>query len=136
RVSEAQESELQVFHARRNARLGEIGVLTKRGVQLNEQIHGFSAVIAGKKDEVASYEEEVGDLAALLKEGFVDKQRLREQQRSVVRLKSEIAELQSSITRTRLQISETELQIMQLNKDFIAEVVSKQSEVQTQIYDL
>lgn len=136
RVIEAQQSEMQVFQARRNARLGEIGVLQKRVVQLDEQIQGLNAVIAGKKNEAASYGEEVADLSALLKEGFADKQRLREQERNVVRLGSEIAELQSSIARTRLQIGETELQIMQLNKDFVAEVVSKQSEVQTLIFDL
>ncbi len=136
RVLEAQQNETQVFQARRSARLGEIGVLQKRVVQLEEQIRGINAVIAGKQKEAAFYEEEVGDLSALLKEGFVDKQRLREQQRNGVRLLSEIAELRSSIASARLQIGETELQIMQLNKDFIAEVVTLQSEVQTKIFDL
>lgn len=136
RVLEAQQNEAQVFQARRSARLGETGVLQKRVVQLDEQIRGINAVIAGKQKEAAFYEEEVGDLSALLKEGFVDKQRLREQQRNGVRLLSEIAELRSSIAGARLQIGETELQIMQLNKDFIAEVVTQQSEVQTKIFDL
>jgi len=136
RVLEAQQNEVQVFHARRLARLGEIGVLKKRAVQLDEQIRGLNAVIAGKQKESAFYDEEVGDLSALLKEGFVDKQRLREQQRNAVRLQSEIAELKSSIASARLQIGETELQIMQLNKDFIAEVATQQSEVQTKIFDL
>lgn len=136
RVLEAQQNEAQVFQARRSARLGEIGVLQKRVVQLDEQIRGLTAVIAGKQKEAAFYEEEVSDLSALLKEGFVDKQRLREQQRNEVRLQSEIAELRSSIASARLQIGETKLQIMQLNKDFIAEVVTQQSEVQTKIFDL
>ncbi|MGV8844574.1 MAG: HlyD family type I secretion periplasmic adaptor subunit [Pseudomonas sp.] len=136
RVAEAQENERQVFRARRSARLGEIGVLEKRVVQLDEQIRGFNGVIAGKRREVTFYDEEVGDLSALLKEGFVDKQRLREQQRNAIRLRSEVADLQSSIARARLQIGETELQVMQLNKDFIAEVVTQQAEVQTKIFDL
>lgn len=136
RVLEAQQNEAQVFQARRLARSGEIGVLQKRVVQLDEQIRGLTAMIAGKQKEAAFYEEEVSDLSALLKEGFVDKQRLREQQRNEVRLQSEIAELRSSIAGARLQIGETELQIMQLNKDFIAEVVTQQSEVQTKIFDL
>lgn len=136
RVLEAQQNEIQVFQARRAARLGETGVLQKRVVQLDEQIRGIQAVIAGKQKESGFYDEEVGDLSALLKEGFVDKQRLREQQRNSVRLLSEIAELRSSITGARLQIGETELQIMQLNKDFISEVVTQQSEVQTNIFDL
>lgn len=136
RVLEAQLNETQVFQARRSAHLGEIGVLQKRAVQLDEQIRGINAVIAGKQKESAFYEEEVGDLSALLKEGFVDKQRLREQQRNSVRLLSEIAELRSSIAGARLQIGETELQMMQLNKKFIADVVTQQSEVQTKIFDL
>lgn len=136
RVHEARQSELQIFNARRAARLGEISVLQKRVVQLNEQIRGFQAVIEGKVQEAAFYEEEVSDLTALLQEGFVDKQRLREQQRNAVRLRSEIADLHSSIARSRLQIGETDLQIMQLNKDFISEVVTQLAEVQTTIFDL
>jgi epimerase transport system membrane fusion protein len=136
RVDEARESELQIFRARRSARLGEISVLQKRVVQLSEQIRGFRAEIQGKNQEISFYEEEVSDLTALLREGFVDKQRLREQQRNVVRLRSEIAEVQSSIARALLQIGETELQIVQLNKDFISEVVTQLAEVQTTIFDL
>ncbi|PNF74868.1 HlyD family type I secretion periplasmic adaptor subunit [Stutzerimonas stutzeri] len=136
RVGEARASELQIFNARRAARLGEISVLQKRVVQLNEQIRGFHSVIDGKTQEAAFYDEEVTDLTALLQEGFVDKQRLREQQRNVVRLRSEIADLKSSIARARLQAGETELQIMQLNKDFISEVVTQLAEVQTAIFDL
>jgi epimerase transport system membrane fusion protein len=136
RVLEAQQNEAQVFQARSSARLGETGVLQKRVVQLDEQIRGLHTVIAGKQKESAFYGDEVDDLSALLKEGFVDKQRLREQQRNGVRLLPEIAELRSSIAGARLPIGETELQIMQLNKDFIAEVVTQQSEVQTNIFDL
>ncbi|MCM2320659.1 MAG: HlyD family type I secretion periplasmic adaptor subunit [Pseudomonas sp.] len=136
RVREAQDSEAQIFRARRNSRLGEVDVLNKRIVQLEEQIRGFKAVIAGKQELSSSYTEEVGDLRALLKEGFVDKQRLREQERSLALLRAEVADLQSSIARARLQIGETQLQILQLNKDFTTEVVDKLAEVQTQVFDL
>ena len=136
RVREAQDSEAQIFRARRNSRLGEVEVLNKRIVQLEEQIRGFKAVIAGKQELSASYTEEVGDLRALLNEGFVDKQRLREQERSLALLRAETADLQSSIARARLQIGETQLQILQLNKDFTTEVVDKLAEAQTQVFDL
>lgn len=136
RVREAQDGEAQIFRARRNSRLGEVDVLNKRIVQLEEQIRGFQAVIAGKQELSKSYSEEVGDLRALLSEGFVDKQRLREQERSLALLRAEIADLQSSIARARLQIGETQLQILQLNKDFTTEVVDKLAEAQTQVFDL
>lgn len=136
RVREAQDSEAQIFQARRNSRLGEVDVLNKRVVQLEEQIRGFQAIIAGKQELSKSYSEEVSDLRALLSEGFVDKQRLREQERSLALLRAEIADLQSSIARARLQIGETQLQILQLNKDFASEVVDKLAEAQTQVFDL
>lgn len=136
RVREAQGGELQIFQARRNARLGEVDVLNKRIVQLEEQIRGFQAMITGKRQQVDSYGEEVGDLRALLAEGFVDKQRLRQQERSQAQLTTEIADQQSSIARARLQIGETQLQILQLNKNFASEVVDQLAKVQTRVFDL
>lgn len=136
RTVEAQEGEQRIFAARRGARLGEMDVLKKRVVQLGEQARGFQAVMVSKQTLIDSYQEEIGDLNALLKEGFVDKQRLREQERNLTRLRSEVADLNSSIARTRLQIGETELQIAQLQKHFIAEVVNQLAEVQTRVFDL
>lgn len=136
RVFEAQENEQRIFSARRVSRLGEIAVLRKRKVQLEEQIRGFQDVIATKEDLARSYRGEIGDLSELLKEGFVDKQRLLEQERSVTRLRSDVADLKSSIAQAHLQIGETELQIAQLEKNFVTEVVNKLAEVQTQVFDL
>lgn len=136
RVIEAQQNEQRIFVARRSSRLGEIDVLKKRKVQLEEQVRGFQEVIASKQELARSYQSEIGDLNELLKEGFVDKQRLLEQERSVTRLRSEVADLKSSIAQTRLQIGETELQIAQLQKNFISEVVNQLAEVQTQGFDL
>ncbi|MCC6075764.1 HlyD family type I secretion periplasmic adaptor subunit [Pseudomonas sp. GCM10022188] len=136
RVREAQDGEAQIFRARRSSRLGEVDVLNKRIVQLEEQVRGFQAVIAGKQELSRSYGEEVGDLRALLSEGFVDKQRLREQERSLAQLRAEIADLHSSIARARLQIGETQLQILQLNKEFAAEVADQLATAQTKVFDL
>lgn len=136
RARDARHNEQQVFTTRRNARLGEIAVLKQRIGQLNEQINGLQAMIATKRNLEKSYTDEIGELDQLLAEGFVDKQRLLEQQRRLDMLRAEVADHQSAITKTRLQISETELQILQLNKDFSADVVKQLSEVQTRVYDL
>lgn len=136
RIREAQGGEDQIFKARRSARLGEIDVLSKRVVQLEEQIRGFQAMIAGKRKLASSFNEEVGDLQALLSEGYVDKTRLREQERSSAAMEAEIAELQSNIARARLQIGETQLQIQQINKAFMTEVADKLAETQTRSYEL
>jgi len=129
RAREAREGETQVFNARRGSRLGEVAVLQKRIGQLNEQISGLKSMIGTKRSLEKSYKDEIGELADLLAEGFVDKQRLLDQERKLDMLHAEIADHQSEITKTRLQISETELQILQLNKDFSHEVVAQVAEV-------
>ncbi len=136
RAQEARDGETQVFNARRGSRLGEVAVLEKRIGQLNEQISGLRSMIATKGSLEKSYKDEITELADLLAEGFVDKQRLLDQERKLNMLRSEIADHQSEITKTRLQISETELQILQLNKDFSADVVAQLAEVQTKVFDL
>lgn len=136
RAKEARDGETQVFNARRGARLGEIAVLQKRIGQLREQINGLQAMIGTKGNLDKSYKNEIGELNELLAEGFVDKQRLLEQERKRDMLKAEIADHDSSITKIKLQISETELQILQLNKDFSSDVVKQLAEVQTRVFDL
>jgi len=136
RGQEAQLSETLVFNARRNSRLGEIAVLQERIGQLNEQIKGLGAMIGTKNSLGKSYTGEIGELSDLLAQGFVDKQRLLDQERKLDMLKSEIADHQSTITKTRLQINETQLQIVQLTKDFNSDVAKQLAEIQTKVYDL
>ena len=136
RGQEARDSETQVFNARRGSRLGEIAVLQERIGQLNQQIKGTDSMIGTKNDLGKSYSGEIGELDELLQQGFVDKQRLLEQERKLDMLKSEVADHRSTITKTRLQINETQLQILQINKDFNSEVTKQLADVQTKAYDL
>ena len=133
---EARLGETQVFNARRGARLGQIAVLQERIGQLNQQIKGTEDMIGTKANLQKSYTDEIVELTDLLAKGFVDKQRLLEQQRKLNMLKSEVADHESNITKTRLQINETELQIVQLNKNFNSDVVKELSDVQAKVFDL
>ncbi|SEQ52269.1 membrane fusion protein, epimerase transport system [Azotobacter beijerinckii] len=136
RAREAREGETLVFKARRNSHLGEISVLEERIRQLREQINGLKKVISTKNSLERSFSTEIRELRELLAEGFVDKTRLLEQERNLDKTHAEIADHGSEIIKTQLQINETELQILQLNKDFNAEVVSQLAEVQTKVFDL
>ncbi|PJI49961.1 MAG: hemolysin secretion protein D [Pseudomonas sp.] len=133
---EARQSEAQVFNARQGSRQGQISVLRERIGQLNQQIGGLEAMIGAKGQLANSYSGEIGELSDLLKQGYVDKQRLLEQQRKLGMIRAEMADHRSTINRTRLQINETQLQILQIDKDFNAEVAKQLAEVQTRLYDL
>lgn len=136
RGMEARQGESHVFSARQNSRLGQIAVLRERIGQFRQQIKGLESMVGAKVKLEKSYSGEISDLSELLKQGFVDKQRLLEQERKLGLLRSEVADHRSTIDRTRLQISETQLQILQVDKEFGAEVVKQLAEVQTKIYDL
>lgn len=136
RGMEARQSETQVFNARQGSRLGQMAVLRERIGQLQQQVKGLESMIDAKMHLEKSYSAEIDELTDLLKQGFVDKQRLLEQERKLGMLRSEVADHRSTINRTRLQINETQLQILQIDKDFNADVVKQLAEVQTKIYDL
>ena len=136
RATEAIRNELQIFTARRDDRLGEIEVLEQRIIQLESQIEGLRALINSKEEIISSFDEEVEDLAELLIEGYVDKQRLRDLQRSRSRSIGEVADHRAAVAQAEVQIGETRLQILQLNKRFTTEVVDQLAEVQAKVYDL
>lgn len=136
RAIEAQEGETQVFDSRRRSHEGEREVLQQRVNQLRQQIKGLNELAQTKQKLAQSYRAEVGELRDLLKGGYIDKQRLLEQERRLDTSLAEVAEHKSEITRIELQITETELQILQLDKQFNTEVVGHLAEIQAQAFDL
>lgn len=136
RAREALAGELQVFKARHDSLMGEISVNRERIEQMKQQIAGLDDMIRTKRNLEKSYTGEIKQLKELLAEGFVDNQRLLEQERKLDLLRTEVADHQSSITKTKLQIGETELQIVQLKKKFDSDVANELSEVQAQVFDL
>lgn len=136
RALEAQEGETQVFESRRRSHEGEREVLQQRVNQLKQQIKGLNDLAQTKQKLAQSYRAEVTELKDLLTGGYIDKQRLLEQERRLDTSLAEVAEHKSEITRIELQITETELQILQLDKQFNTEVVGRLAEVQAQAFDL
>jgi len=128
-------SERQIFLARKAARNGEVEVLEQREDQLASRVTGLEAVRTSKLELAASYSEELVDVRELLEEGFSDKQRLRELERSYSSYNGEAADLTANISTTQMQIGETRLQILQQDKDFLNEVVNELGDVRTRLKD-
>ncbi|WP_426809298.1 HlyD family type I secretion periplasmic adaptor subunit [Pseudomonas sp. WOUb67] len=136
RAMEALAGEQQVFKARHDSLQGEISVNRERIEQMKQQIAGLNDMIRTKRSLEKSYTGEIKQLKELLAEGFVDNQRLLEQERKLDMLKTEVADHESTITKTKLQIGETDLQIVQLKKKFDSDVANELSDVQAQVFDL
>lgn len=136
RISQLISSEDKQFQARRLSREGQVDLLQQRVEQLGNQRQGLVALIKSKRRLVNSYEEEIRDNEALLSQGFVSKQRLRDVQRSRDSLTGEISEHQSNIDTISVQRNETRLEILQLNKNVQEEVTTQLLEVQALLFDL
>ncbi|MEX0619745.1 MAG: HlyD family type I secretion periplasmic adaptor subunit [Pseudohongiellaceae bacterium] len=130
------EAQNQIFRARKAAREGSIEVLEQRIEQLQSRAVGLRALKDSKEVLAASFAEELDDVRALLNDGFSDKLRLRELERSHAMLLGEAAELTASISSTEIQIGETRLEILQQDKEFQNEVVNQLSEAQSRLKDV
>jgi len=136
RASEAILNERSIFEARREERRGKVNVLELQIEQLQAQIEGLEALVASKRSVAKLLDEEIDDLSALLDEGYVDKQRLRELQRSRSSLLGDIADHESSIAASRVRIGESRQEILQLERTFITEVADQIAEAQAQLFEI
>jgi HlyD family type I secretion membrane fusion protein len=135
-VTEIVAGQQQLFEARRVALLGEVDIFVRRGEKLREEIGGLLALQRAKERQIALIEEEFAGQRKLLEDGFTSRNRVRELEGALERLRGELGENLAGIARAENGISETQLRIIQLRKDFREEVVTELHEVQGRIFDL
>lgn len=135
RIKDAKQAENNVFFSRKNSFDGQISVLNQRIAQVSSKVKGLQALVESKKQLISSYAEEIDDLKVLLAEGFADKQRLRDIDRSHALQSGEIAQLIADIATNQMLISETQMQILQIRQTFLEDVANKLSEAQVLLND-
>jgi epimerase transport system membrane fusion protein len=128
RVQESIHLQDQTFTVRRQAHEGEISVYEQQIKQLSAKSEGLKSQKASRERLVASYRNELEDFQNLLKEGFTEKQKVRDLERNLAENEGQLGELSSTIAATELEISETQLKILQLKKDFQREVAKEMSD--------
>lgn len=136
RIEDAIQGQQYIFKTRKNSYNGEISLLRQRIKQLHSRIQGLIAQKRSKQQLTVSYKEEITDLKELLKEGFADRQRLRELQRNHTSLYGEIASLGAEISATQMQKGETELQIIQTKRKFQEEIAGQLEMVNAELLDI
>ncbi len=136
RVDEAIQGQQHIFKTRKSSYNGEINLLKKRIQQLTEKAKGLRAQRVSKQQLTVSYNEEIKDLKELLKEGFADRQRLRDLERNYTSLQGEIASLGAEIASTQMQEGEAELQIIQTKRKFQEDVAEQLEKVTAELFDI
>lgn len=136
RVQDAIRVQNQTFRARKTANEGEISLYQQQIGQLQAKAQGLRAQRQSREQLVASYHGELEDFRALLKEGYAEKQRVREFERNLSQSEGQLGEITSSLAAIDLQVSETKLKILQLQNDLQREVAKELSEVQSQLFEV
>lgn len=131
RAQEAVRVQDQAFAVRKHSRFGEIGILEEQRRQLATKIEGLKAQKISRNSLATSLDKELLDFRAMLKEGYVEKQKVNELERRLAEAKGDEGDFTANIAAAQTQISEISLKILQIDKEFQREVVDELSKVQT-----
>ena len=135
RAQSAMDNERTLFAARRTALNGELQLINQRRSQYEQQLAGAKLVADSKAAVASSIRNEIEELQGLLEEGYVDKQRIRELERSLSEVVGTIADLESRIAVAEVSVREADLQAAQLNKRFKTEVTDALKMAHEQLFD-
>lgn len=136
RIDDAIRVQNHTFTVRKTAHDGEISLYRRQIEQLRAKLKGLQAQITSRDRLVKSFRHELEDFEALLKEGYTERQKVRELERNLAQSEGQRGELASELAATELQISETELKILQLQKELQREVAKELGEVQAALFEL
>ncbi|MFI3220106.1 MAG: HlyD family type I secretion periplasmic adaptor subunit [Methylococcales bacterium] len=126
----------QSFAVRKQSRNGEIAILKEQRQQLLAKIEGIKAQMTSRVTLSYSLNKELTDFRAMLKEGYIEKQKVAELERRLAESEGDKGDFIANIATAQTQISEISLKILQIDKDFQREVVEELSKVQTEISEL
>ena len=135
-VASAVAGEEKLFESRKTARTGQRAQLRERVAQLDQEITGLSAQQGAKESELDLIGRELVGVAELYRKNLVSISRYTQLQRDQTRLQGERGQIIADIARARGKITETELQIIQVDRDFLTEVLKDLREAQGKIAEL
>lgn len=136
RIQENMRVQDQSFAVRKQSRNGQIAIFKEQRQQLVAKIEGVRSQITSRTALSASLNKELIDFRAMLKEGYIEKQKITEFERRLAESEGDKGDFIANIATAQNQISEISLKILQIEKDFQREVMEELSKVQTELSEL
>ncbi len=128
--------EQRLMTARRATRQGQKSQLRERVEQFREEARGAVIQLESMKGQQKLARSELSDLEDLLRKNLVQRPRVTQLQREVMRLEGSIGETTSRRAQINGRISEIELQILQIDTDHFSEIAKELREVETKLSEL
>ena len=136
RAAEAMRVQEQTFRVRKQANEASKKIYERQISQLREKNAGLREQKIMRDKLAASFDKDRADFEALAREGYAERQRVREMERSLVQSEGQSSSLMTDIAATDFEISQTEIKIIQLEQEFQREVAKELAEVQTELFGL
>lgn len=130
------ESERKVFALRVKARTGQKNVLRERIAQLEQELAGNQAQLAGKTRELQLIQTELEGARQLWQRNLMPITKLTSLEREAARLEGERGQLISGAAQNRGKLAEVELQIIQVDRDAATEVGRELRDVEGKVGEL
>ena len=131
-----EDSQIRLFHARRNSLLGQKQQLQEQIRQFEKQIEGLQAQRDSKAAGIELINSERKDLVDLLSQKLVSASRVYVLDRERAELEGEFGGFVAQIAQTREAVSERHIQILQLDEEFLASVLLELQDVRSKIAQL
>lgn len=136
RLREIVARQASIFEARRAALSSQTAILTKRVVQLEEEIKGLDGQIKSSRVSLAILGEEISIVETLLKKGLARRPRLLELRRVAAEKQGDLSKAISAVARAEQRIGETRLRITDLGVVRHSEITQELRDVQTELLEL
>lgn len=128
--------ELQLFHTRRQQRVGQQDQLRQRISQLGKEVEGLAAQEAAKSRELKLVREEYNRTSDLHAKKLIPTTRITTLERDLARLEGERGQLVAQTARAGGQIAEIELQITGIDQTLQSEAGREIREIEARIAEL
>jgi len=125
-----------LFEARNASMNGQKRLLRQKISQFENEIKGLEAQQLSKQKQAELIRQEITDITPLYKKGHVTRSRMLELERAVVQLDGEYGRHIGDIARVRGAIGQTELEILQLDKDYLGEIISELRDIDSNVLEM
>lgn len=130
RVAQAVKLQTQLFTSRRANLAAELGAMRESIAGIEVQIGALQDSVAAREEQRRLLEQELRGQRQLAEEGFLPRNRLSEQERSLAQVIAQLAQDRGNVGQLRKQVAELKLRIAQRQQEYQKEVESQLTDVQ------
>jgi HlyD family type I secretion membrane fusion protein len=136
KVTEILQRETTLFRARREALDTQIALLRKQIQQTTVEARALSDQIAAEERALKLQKDELKVNEALLQQGFVQKTRLMQLERSVAEYEARWGEHRAELSKAQQRASELELRVLAQRNAYVQSAADELKELSTRLFDL